>query len=637
MDFFARQEAARRTTRWLLAAFIFSVLVVTLSVGGLVFAFTGRPDPGAPSNLMPAVFAGAITFVVISCASLFKTISLRAGGGVVARSLGGTRVERGTRDLALKRLHNVVEEMAIASGVPMPEVYVLEAEDGINAFAAGNSPEDAAVAVTRGAITQLNREELQGVIAHEFSHVLNGDMRLNSKLMGWVFGLLIVAIAARIFMQGVGASGQRRSNGKNDGGALVLVALAIMIIGYIGVFVGRILQAAVSRNRERLADASAVQFTRNPQGLVGALLKIAGVSAGSKLQTPDKEEVAHMLFAPGMSRLFATHPQIGERVRELDPSIRREQIPQRAAEAARDAERLRMAPGFADAAGAVARESAVASPVSVPASAATQVAGLAGTFDETQQRYAQGAREAIPEALHAFADSPDAARELLFALLRSADQGVAAHQDEVIVRAYSLELLSRVHAAVPVAQALAPELRLPAVQQLFPAIRRMTTRERVELRAVIQELALADERIDVFECCLVLLLQGNLRDAIEGHDDHGGRSLTQAASEVAGLFAVLAEKGAPDAATARRAFEAGMQHVLPGSAGSFAPVDRWPSVLRQSLDGLIALRPSAKKTLIEGLVLTVAHDRRLSVAEGELLRTVCARLHCPLPPILAAS
>ena len=633
MDFFARQEAARRQTRWLLAAFIFSVLLVTAAVAGLVYAFTRSDDPTA--SMGPAIMAGVVTFLVISCASLFKTLSLRAGGGVVARSLGGTRVERGTRDLALKRLHNVVEEMAIASGVPMPEVYVLESEDGINAFAAGNSPADAAVAVTRGAITQLNREELQGVIAHEFSHVLNGDMRLNSKLMGWVFGLLVVAIAARIFMHGAG-SGRRRSNGKNDGGALIMVALAVMVIGYIGVFVGRILQAAVSRNRERLADASAVQFTRNPQGLVGALLKIAGVSSGSKLESPDKEEVAHMLFAPGMSRLFATHPDIGERVRELDPSFRREQLPARAAEAARDAERLRLAPGFAEESAAVSRE-AVAAPVSVAASAAAQVASLAGTFDEAQQRYAHDAREAIPESLHAYADSPDAARQLLLALLRSAEAGVASHQDDVIRRVYGDTLLARVQEAVPVARSLAPELRLPAVQQLIPAVRRMTTRERVEMRSALQQLALADDRIDVFECCLLLLLQGNLRDAIEGNDEHGSASLPQAAAAVTALFAVLAGRGAADGVTAQQAYDAGIAHVLPELRQPYAPVERWPDTLRQSLETLAALRPSAKKTLIEGLVRTVAHDRRLSVAEGELLRTVCARLHCPLPPILSST
>jgi Zn-dependent protease with chaperone function len=632
VDFFARQEAARRTTRWLLFVFIFCVLLVAAAVAALVHMVVDARDGAVESSAVPAILAGTVTLLVISFASLFKSLSLRNGGGTVARSLGGTRVERGSGDLALRRLHNVVEEMAIASGAPMPEIYVLEAEDGINAFAAGNTAADAAVAVTRGAITRLNREELQGVIAHEFSHVLNGDMRLNSRLLGLVFGLLVVAIAARIFLEAFGAGGgRRRSNGKGDAGALLLVALAIMAIGYIGVFVGRILQAAVSRNRERLADASAVQFTRNPSGLVGALLKIAGVSAGSKLDSPDKEEVAHMLFAPGMSRLFATHPPIAERVRELDPSFRREDLQVRANEAARDAEQLRLAPAFAEEASAPN-----SSPLSaIDASASTRVAALTGTFDEAQQRYAHEVRQAIPPELQAFGASPDEARVLLFALLRSSDGAVAARQDEALASAYGAPLLARVQAAVPVARSLSPALRLPAVQQFFPALRRMTPAEQRELRSAVEQLASADDRIDVFECCLTLLLEGALRDELERHDEHGGRSLPQSSRAAQELFAVLAGQGASDAPGAQAAYDAGIAHVLPGGAQTYAPVERWPDVLRQALHELAALRPTAKRVLIEGLVRTVAHDRRLSVEEGELLRTVCAALHCPLPPILS--
>ncbi len=193
MDFYARQEAARRTTRWLLLGFLVSVVLVVLAVDAVVFALLGASDPGtSPAGAL--VFTTVVVLAIICGASLFKTLSLRSGGGVVARSLGGTRVERSTRDPALRRLRNVVEEMAIASGVTMPEVYVLENEDGINAFAAGNSPADAAIAVTRGAATLLKRDELQGVVAHEFSHILNGDMRLNLRLLGWTFGLLAIAI-----------------------------------------------------------------------------------------------------------------------------------------------------------------------------------------------------------------------------------------------------------------------------------------------------------------------------------------------------------------------------------------------------------------------------------------------------------
>src|SRR6187549_268940 len=340
MDFFARQEAARRTTRWLLVAFLISVVLVVFAIDAVVFFLFGAAEPDA--SPAAAVFGTSVVVLAIICgASLFKTLSLRAGGGAVARSLGGTRIERGTGDLPLKRLHNVVEEMAIASGVTMPEVYVLENEDGINAFAAGNSPADAAIAVTRGAATLLKRDELQGVVAHEFSHILNGDMRLNLRLLGWTFGLLAIAIVARIVLQtSPRSSGRDRRDGA---GALMLAALAIMVLGYIGVFFGRLLQAAVSRHRERLADASAVQFTRNPLGLSGALLKIAGVSSGSRLVTPEAEEVAHMLFAAGLPRMFATHPPIEERLKALDPSFRASELPRLAAEAARDAERQRAA------------------------------------------------------------------------------------------------------------------------------------------------------------------------------------------------------------------------------------------------------------------------------------------------------
>jgi len=386
----------------------------------VLFGFT--ESGGSPAG---AVLVTTIVALAVICgASLFKTLSLRAGGAVVARSLGGTRIDRNTGDPALRRLHNVVEEMAIASGVTMPEVYVLENEDGINAFAAGNSPADAAIAVTRGAATRLKRDELQGVVAHEFSHILNGDMRLNLRLLGWTFGLLAIAIVARIVLQSSPRSGGR---GRKDGaGALVLAALAVMVLGYIGVFFGRLLQAAVARHRERLADASAVQFTRDPQGLTGALLKIAGLAAGSRLVAPEGEQVAHMLFAPGFARLFSTHPPIEERLKELNPQFRASELSALAAAAVRDSERLlaadaaqgpRPAPGDSAAAG-LAPFAPLAQP-RIDAPAAHEIAALAGTVGNAQVRYAQDARIAIPEALRTFVESPDHARALILLVLLS--------------------------------------------------------------------------------------------------------------------------------------------------------------------------------------------------------------------------
>ena len=635
MDFFARQEAARRTTRWLLVAFLISVVLVVLAIDTVVVFLFGAAEP--ETSPAAAVLGTSVVVLAIICgASLFKTLSLRAGGGAVARSLGGTRIERSTGDLALKRLHNVVEEMAIASGVTMPEVYVLENEDGINAFAAGNSPADAAIAVTRGAATRLKREELQGVIAHEFSHILNGDMRLNLRLLGWTFGLLAVAIVARTVLNN--SPNVSRGSRKDGAGALMLAALAVMMLGYIGVFFGRLLQAAVSRNRERLADASSVQFTRNPTGLSGALLKIAGTHSGSRLVTPAAEEVAHMLFAAGLPRLFATHPPIEERLKALDPSFRQENLPALAAEAARDAERQRAAdtsriPQSADEAGAAAF--IPAPDRSVRGSAAHGIAALAGTMASENVRYAQSARDAVPEGLREFVQSADHARALVLVVLASKVPDVLTQQRRILESAYGAEFTTRVLGMQALADSLPPALRLPAIQQLFPALRRLSLRERQQLRDVVAALANADDRIDVFECCLTLLLASNLRDEMEAGPLHGSASLLQEIESIHTLFVILAVQGTGEDARARRAYEAGISVVLPEHRPPFREVAQWPKALGDSLARLTNLRPFAKKVLIEGLVHCIAHDQKLSVEEGELLRTVCAVLHCPLPPILA--
>ena len=635
MDFFARQEAARRTTRWLLVAFLISVVLVVLAIDTVVVLLFGAAEPD--TSPAAAVLGTSVVVLAIICgASLFKTLSLRAGGAAVARSLGGTRIERATSDLALKRLHNVVEEMAIASGVTMPEVYVLENEDGINAFAAGNSPADAAIAVTRGAATRLKREELQGVVAHEFSHILNGDMRLNLRLLGWTFGLLAVAIVARTVLNT--SPNVSRGSRKDGAGALMLAALAVMLLGYIGVFFGRLLQAAVSRHRERLADASSVQFTRNPTGLTGALLKIAGTHSGSRLVTPEAEEVAHMLFAAGLPRLFATHPPIEERLKALDPSFKKENLPALAAEAARDAERQRAAdtsrtPRPEDEAGADAFSSAPDR--NVRGSAAQGIAALAGTMASENVRYAQSARDAVPEGLRDFVQSADHARALVLVVLASKVPEVLTQQRRILESAYGAEFTTRVLGMQALADSLPPALRLPAIQQLFPALRRLSLRERQQLRDVVAALANADDRIDVFECCLTLLLASNLRDEMEAGPLHGSASLLQEIDAIHTLFVILAMQGTGEDARARRAYEAGISVVLPEHRPPFREVAQWPRALGDSLARLSKLRPFAKKVLIEGLVHCIAHDQKLSVEEGELLRTVCAVLHCPLPPILA--
>jgi len=204
----------------------------------------------------------------------------------------------------------------------------------------------------------------------------------------------------------------------------------------------------------------------------------------------------------------------------------------------------------------------------------------------------------------------------------------------VLEDAYGAGLAAQVVAQRGLADSLAPALRLPAVQQLFPALRRLSLAERQKLRDVVGQLALADSRIDVFECCLTLLLAASLYDELEGGAQHGSASLLQETDAVHVLFCVLAAQGTPDASQAATAFEAGISVVLPENRPVFRDIPDWPTALKDALARLVHLRPFAKKVLIEGMVRCIAHDRTLSVAEGELLRTVCAVLHCPLPPIL---
>src|SRR6056297_2305293 len=295
MDFFEHQEQARRKTGVLIFYFILAVVgiiaaVYLLSVLLFVFLDDGTQPLEASSLWRPEMllYSAGGTALIIFLTSAYKTAQLSGGGEVVARELGGREIDLNTTDFHERRLLNVVEEMAIASGVPVPTIFVMDREDSINAFAAGKTPSDAVIGVTRGCMTLLTRDELQGVIAHEFSHILNGDMRLNIRLMSILFGILFLALMGELILR-FGVRGSMHSGRREGAGAalIMLVAgLGLLAIGYIGNFFGNLIKASVSRQREFLADASAVQFTRNPEGLAGALIKIGGLESGSEVTHP---------------------------------------------------------------------------------------------------------------------------------------------------------------------------------------------------------------------------------------------------------------------------------------------------------------------------------------------------------------
>ncbi len=639
MNFYERQEAARRQSRWLILAFVVAVALVvgllSAAVLGMMFGQNGLSLAQGVSEEPALALAVALSWLlVIMGASVYRSLSLRDGGGAVAIALGGTRVDRTTSDPDLRRLRNVVEEMAIASGVPAPEVYVLDGESSINAFAAGHSPANAAVAVTRGTLATLTREELQGVIAHEFSHILNGDMRLNIRLIGWLFGLMVIALMGRTLLRLAPRS-------RKGAAGVVAVGLALFVLGSLGRALGRVIQASVSRQRERLADASAVQFTRNPQGLKGALLKIAALPAAGRLGSARVDEVAHMLFVPGLRGLLATHPTLGERIAALDPGFRVERLGELAAEYRRAWDRLEAArPASDPAAGAAgAGESGLQrlERLLLPAVAA-QIADQVGNPGTLQIALAHELHLSLPESFTAWSESPARACALMLATLLSRDPAPRATQRSVIDESMGAAVGAAVDVAAPIAATLPPLLRLPAVCELFPALRRLPRDQRIRLTGLIGKLAAVDHDVDVFEFCLQRLVFNSLLDELEARDGHGGGSLSTSFAPLGILFSVLASHGAAGAATAvdaQAAFDAGLGHVLPGKRRPefFVPPE-WPRRLWAALTQLEKLQPLAKRRLVEALVMTISHDGQLTVAEAELLRTVCAVLHCPLPPLL---
>ncbi|HNV78735.1 MAG TPA: M48 family metallopeptidase [Thermomonas sp.] len=630
MNFFEQQAVARRTSARLVFLMAVAIAGIVLAVDAVVWVATQSPEL--------VLFATLSSVAVIALGSLYRIASLGGGGEPVAQQLGGTLVPENTTEPGLRRLRNVVEEIAIASGVPVPKVYVLEHEAGINAFAAGYSTSDAVIAVTRGALDRLNRDELQGVVAHEFSHILNGDMRLNIRLVGVLFGILMIGLIGRKILE----HGRFGGRGKNIG-AILVAALVAMLIGYVGLFFGRMIKAGVSRTREKLADASAVQFTRQTQGLSGALKKIGGLHDGSRLnQRSDAEEVSHMLFGDGVGfdqlfagKLFATHPPLLERIRALEPGFNDDAMARLQAQwraSPPDGMQEDVALGLGGGSGA--RLPGVTQALSVtPPMVAAQVAAP-GADD---YRRADSIVIAIPDALRDLARQRESVMPLLLGLLLAGDEALAERQRVDIAARLGGEVADH---AVRIHQQLTadlhPMLRLPLAGLAFPVLR---LRPRPQLDAfmdTVQALVHADGQVSLFEYCLGRLLTVQVRESLDPsrYARFGRRKPGNVRKEFATLLAVVAQAGHEDRASAQHAYLAGLQRVLPRDHLPYVPPANGVLALDAVWEPLDALDPLAKQAMVEAVTAAVSHDGRVSVAESELLRTICAVLHCPLPPML---
>jgi Zn-dependent protease with chaperone function len=643
MDFFERQDQSRRNTRRLVLLFGAGLVMLTLAVylaTVLVFFSTtqrkSRWEHQSNTQLSlwhPKVFLWSCcgTLLVVAGGSLVKMQELSSGGSAVAEMLGGRLVLPGTNNPNERRLLNVVEEMSIASGVPVPQVYVLPAEKGINAFAAGHSTSDAAVAVTQGALQQLNRDELQGVIAHEFSHVLNGDMRLNIRLIGLVFGIMSLAVIGRILLETRGSS-------RRDKNPLPLFGLALLIIGWIGGLFGRLIQCAVSRQREVLADAAAVQFTRNPAGLAGALKKIGGLSYGSRVRAAHASETAHLFFSSSLeSQLFSTHPPLEERIRALDPQFDG-RFPN--ASGVSEIDLPEEANGLWSSAQTM--QGTVAPPFISRTASPARFVGSAGTLNLAQVRYANELRSSIPEELRTATRDPLMASCIVYALLLSSDTEQRTTQLRELGAIQDNSVVEETLRVLPAVKTVCVGARLPLMDLVIPTLKLMSEGQFDLFSASLDRLIECDQQVDMLEYVLRTVVERHVAPKFRG----ARRSVVQyytikpLIGDCAVLLSALAHCGAGEADSARGAFDRGVQVIMQyAQVGVPFPSDvneRGLMQIDQALQRLSQAAPQIKKNVLLACAHTVAADGVLHELEAELLRAIADTLDCPLPPSMPA-
>jgi len=645
MDFFEHQDVARRRTGRLVLYLILAVAAIVVAlyfVALMALTFVGgsgrpgQPNPYAESPFHPGLFAvvALATIGLILLASLYKTSQLSAGGEAVALMLGGRPLASKPRDLAERRLLNVVEEMALASGVPVPPVYVMDNEQGINAFAAGHEPGDAVIGVTRGCIEYLDRDELQGVMAHEFSHILNGDMRLNLRLVGVLHGILVLAIVGWYVLHSMRFSGGR-SRGKGGGGAMaaiLMVAVGLLVIGSIGLFFGKLIKSAVSRQREYLADASAVQFTRLPGGIAGALKKIGGLHETSKVEDVHAGEISHMFFGSAAGsfafQLFGTHPPLDERIRRIDPSFDG-RFPKRVEPVAVTRESLKPADQR--------KRERPFGPLRPGDATPLDPAGVlrnAGFPGAGRLLLAAAMLEAVPEPLDDAAREPYGARAVIYAVLLDADPEMRRRQlDALSKRAEELSYRETERLAALIDE-LPEGARLPLVEMAFPALRQLSPDQYAAFRENVDTLIRADEKVDLLEYSVrtMLLRSLDVPFGLAAPIIARQRRLDPLLPSLLGVLSTLAHVGHKEEADARRAFEKGMAEVgrraslLPGSDCSLRNFDAALKTLAEAV-------PKLKRQILGACVACVAADGRVTPRESQLVQTIAALLGVPLPPI----
>ncbi len=634
MNFFKLQEQARQSTAKLVLMFslaVFSLILLTNFLAMFAFGFVNTQQLTTENfqqqfDWKTFLLIGAAVLVTILFGSLYKIGSLAGGGAKVAEMMGAELIVDGSNDVNKQKVLNVVEEMAIASGSPVPPVYLLH-EDSINAFAAGTSPSNAVIGVTRGTIKKLSRDELQGVIAHEFSHILNGDMRLNIRLIGILHGILILGILGYYLLH-IGG----RSRNSRDNGGVMFLALGLVVIGYGGTFFGNMIKASVNRQREYLADASAVQFTRNPSGIAGALKRIGADSVGSTLQNPNAAEISHALFGEGIKHsfinLFATHPPLEKRIRSIEPNwngqfdcppiveTRADKLHQ-----SRD-EQVKKAVGLMAGAAAVMNSEAFVDRV--------------GQLNASQIEYAQQILNELPNEIKQAAHDPYAVRALIYFMVLDKEPGMRQQQLQFLASAADDGVYEETIKLVEKFPELELVHRLPLLDIALSTFRQLSKRQYLLFKGNLNALVAMDTKIHLFEWTLQRILFHHLdvafAQAVKQESKRLQLEQTQQSCAIVISLLVYAEK---QQGMRQEDVFAAAREKLDGLNIKLLPVAEVNlNSVGKALDQLACLAPLQKPILLKACAKAIVADQQISAAEVELFRAIADLIDCPMPPLV---
>ena len=636
MNFFESQDRAKKKTAVLVFFFILAVLCLILMTEILVIVifslFETQSDPALVSmddftnsaNFGVLITVAIAIILVVGLACLFKMLQLRSGGAAVAAALNGRLLNNDTQDLEEKKLLNIVEEMAIASGIPVPPVYLME-EDAINAFAAGYNINNAVIGLTRGAIHNLKREELQGVIAHEFSHILHGDMRLNIKLIAVLHGIMFLGMLGYLLMR---SSAFSRRSSKDSAAPMLAMAFGLIVIGYAGTFFGNIIKAAVSRQREFLADASAVQYTRNPFGISSALKKIGGLSAGSLLRHPDAREISHLLFGQGVKSffggIFSTHPPLHERIKRIEPGWDGKFL---YGETAADA--------TFPAAQAAAAVAGFAPSVSTTNDAS--FIDAIGQPGEAQLQQARKILQQIPPPLLQMAHQPYGARAVIFLLLLSVSESVKSRQLNHLQSGTDPQVMGLLEKLVPQYAPVSAVFRLPLLDICVPSLKQLSKQQYIQFKKNILTVIVVDNKVELFEWSLLRILEQCLEPAFGRHAKTGSqyKSLQPVAGSCHRILSALAMVDSDTDEQARQAYAAGWQKL---GLSEFMELDFGALENMRSLDqaiaGIAQLHPLQKPRFIKACCRCAEAHNDVDAEEIEMIRAIAACIDVPVPPHL---